>query len=347
MEILELTQFINKSVTIYGPSNSGKSNIINNFLRAYRKICPLIIVFTSSDQCNDEYSKKVPPIFIYDKIHLNVIKDIFDRQIIATKHYNIAHNYKHLLSIYTLINILPKDKLNKKIKSRTKEFKNQINIIKNTINIKPNTNKQSQIKILQQKYEYDMVTLYRIFIEYVKSKKYKFDLLNLNTEQSIAIKYLNFNPNILILFDDMAMSMKDFLKTEDGIKLYISGRHYHISILCTLQHDKFIDNKIRINTQISIFTKSNAAINYFTTKTNGFSSDIIKEMQAKVKIMDKKEHRIILYNSGQNQFIVYDPEYDITSYKFCCEPLWLINNEIIKNITNINDDNMFNSYFGN
>jgi hypothetical protein len=68
---------------IVGPSGRGKSRIIETLVHGKKHLIPLAIAFSESEGYNANYSRFIPPLFVYDKITPDWITRLETRQVIA------------------------------------------------------------------------------------------------------------------------------------------------------------------------------------------------------------------------------------------------------------------------
>ena len=66
--------------------NTGKSTLIQSLLASKAHIAPVIQVFNGTEDANGSYSKRCPPVLVYDKLDINAMIQFKNRQTLAGKH---------------------------------------------------------------------------------------------------------------------------------------------------------------------------------------------------------------------------------------------------------------------
>lgn len=111
--------------------------------------------------------------------------------------------------------------------------------------------------------------------EQLKKKK-------LTKDETIVVQYINFNPKVLVIFDDCGTEIKELRKAAKKNKEYgdlfgnffFKGRHFEISSHYAFQDDTQTDADIRKNSFYSSFTTSAAATVFFSRPSSGMSPQI-------------------------------------------------------------------------
>jgi hypothetical protein len=115
-----------------------------------------------------------------------------------------------------------------------------------------------------------LVVLYKKFI---RAFRVELDGIRpkMTRECQLVIKFLDFMPHALLVFDDCAFMIKQWVKESNSMKdLFYQGRHNYTTILLGSQADKELDPEIRKNANISIFTTFQDVISSFTKASNCF-----------------------------------------------------------------------------
>ena len=270
---------INKSIIFYGPSNSGKTQIIRDFMFLTKKYFPIAFAFAPTNAEKHDYDSIIPQPLVYEKFDLNDINNIYKRQKIITEIYNNANNIKILKSIYKKIglnNIY--DDMFKRIE---KVRKNSLEMIE-----KEEGDKKTKIDNLEYVIKTKLNDLYKNII-----KKHKIDSSELTEQEQYAVKYININPNVLIVFDDAMTEILSLIKegkrkNDEVLKdFFYKGRWANITHWYAFHDDKNLDSDIRKNAFISIFTNKQVASTYFARSANGFSNLERKKAEAAIKLV--------------------------------------------------------------
>lgn len=287
--------FLYQSIMLYGSSRTGKSTIIQHIMFLLKDIIPGIIVINPTNKLNNSYTNIVPKQLIHEKITIELLKDIFDKQEVAKEQFGNSNNIKQLEEVYSYC----LTKSNKNIcEKMVKIYENEQRKIENTFDIHI-TEKKKKLNDLKELHNSTMINYYKSII-----RENKDSLLNDNNvidDHKKIVKYLDFNPDILLIFDDCASSSKEWGKFSELKELFFNGRHYHITTIISLQDDKLLPPDIRKNAFINIFTTKTCSNAFFDNKANSFT------------INDKR-----LYQKLSDFIFKIDNEYSGKNYKKMC-----------------------------
>jgi hypothetical protein len=150
----------------------------------------------------------------------------------------------------------------------------------------------------------------------IQPHKQKFvDNANLNAKEKLAIMYLDYNPHILVIFDDAQEEIKAFIregkKNNDNVikNFFFKGRHAKITHFYAFQDDTGIDPEIRKNAFNSFFTHKSTASHFFNTGTNGFSpyekkkaAAVFEELFSEENEEAEKHFKLVYTRGGKNMF---------------------------------------------
>jgi hypothetical protein len=98
-------------------------------------------------------------------------------------------------------------------------------------------------------------------------------------DRKTILNNLNINPNILLIIDDCAASIKEWRDLEETKKLFFQGRHYYVTTILTMQNESIIPVPLRSNAHISVFTTQKIATTYFNKASSGASSEERKRIE--------------------------------------------------------------------
>jgi Cdc6-like AAA superfamily ATPase len=83
--------FLNRSIIVYGPTNSGKSVIITHILKQLREKIPNVIVICPTNNMNHVYTGLVPDQLIHSEVTPELIKNIVKKQEAGGEIYNTVY----------------------------------------------------------------------------------------------------------------------------------------------------------------------------------------------------------------------------------------------------------------
>tara|TARA_B110000263_G_C15225996_1_gene472275 strand:+ start:16 stop:1095 length:1080 start_codon:yes stop_codon:yes gene_type:complete len=296
---MEAENIINKSIILYGSRGSGKSVICKDILYKLKDSIPTAIVFNATESNNGLFSSLISKPFLYEKIELKVLDEVWKRQEMITV------IYKKVNDVDNLIKIIKKLEIIKMIESMEKMDNKQSEIADN-LELKIENDNEFLIEMnkLNDKFKEVKLLMLKKFIIEIK-KKLKKNILNkelLNQEELDIIKFIDINPNLIIVFDDCAAELKRFNKTDTLRKLFYQSRHVFISFIITCQDEIDLDASLRKNANISIFCDSNCCIGFFERSSNAFSK--------KIKTTTKEISDIIYSNEYKNTKLIYNKDSD-------------------------------------
>ena len=311
----KLSDYLDRSIVIYGPSGSGKSTIILNILKYLNGKINMAIVYSPTEPSNKNYTGIIDPAMILYEIKMvnaskttkkrneeaeliEYMQNLFDYQTARMKTYKMANDIK------TLSKLVAKIKSNDKHKC--KDIVEQINshrvqAIKDIEVRYSHNNAQmaSEISKIDAKFNEYIID---IFKQYIKLNEKQLWDEKLTEAEINAIKFIEFNPRILLIFDDCADMLEKAFKNKVFSALFFRGRHAGITFIMSMQSYGTMPKRFRTNAFISIFTKAES-MNSFFENDNNFSK------QLKKKIIDSSSDIFVGYrkcvyirddNSGNN-----------------------------------------------
>lgn len=312
--------YLNKSTILFGASNSGKSTILMEILYLLKNTVPNIFVFAPTAESNNAFDDIVPSPMIYKEVEIAVLQEIYNRQQAATKIYNTVNNMSGLKKLFELI----ADE--KTIAIANAVYRNAHNIIekkKNDSTVSFLEQRAAAFSIKEARDEY----LKKLYKDTIRSTNpFKLQQLRLLENDHYIIKYLDFNPNCVVVFDDCGAVLKKFQKEEVVKKIIFQGRHSFINIILTLQDDVSLESSIKKNSFVNIFTTSRCALAYFERGSNNFSK---KEKEKAAKIINyifdnssKKDYKKLVYLRDEVDPFRYTiaDTYDV--FRFGSPSLW-------------------------
>ncbi|MCK4967715.1 MAG: hypothetical protein KAS12_01555 [Candidatus Aenigmarchaeota archaeon] len=324
MEKLDLSNqyFLNKSTILYGASNTGKSTLTHNILASIAKNIAIPLAIAPSEESNGVYEGIIPPQLIYKKINMDLMKMIWDRQESAARIYKNSRNLVAMRGIYLKV-------LNKEPTDVQKIY----DILKrHTVSIEANgalskEEKMTSKKLMLEKSDNLAIDVYRVgiiknyqqFLEYQRVNK-------TSSTENLIIEYVNFNPNLLIMFDDATVLLKAFLTTDLGKEYFFRGRHVYITIIIAVHDDACVERDIRKNAHLSVFTNTQSMGTFFDRTTNNFDKGT-KLMAKKImaQAFGNSKFRKVIYERDTNKFLFHDlylrsspqPVGNKNAWKFC------------------------------
>jgi len=329
--------FLGKSIVLFGETNTGKSKFIRMILKALKKHIPLGVVFNGTEGGDTSYGDIFPDAYVYNRIDIETIKDIKEFQEAKKNTYNKANKYEVLKNLYQRIRTRESDK--KLIKLHQSEKK----LLRKCKNKK---DKQKKIK----NWHKDMRK--KMYKKFVKENVHRINQKYLNNDEKVAIKFINLNPHILLVFDDVGSQFKAMYNKKENKEIidnmFIRDRHNYITYIFAFQYEGQLDKDLRNNTRISVFTSSSAVIGYARKKANNIYhlEKYVNDIAPLIYQDDGNYYRMIYIKDEQKFKYIKSVEVKDNDCKFCWPEFYEYNSEIkIKNKVAVDRSNKFFNIF--
>lgn len=300
--------FLDKNTLLYGESQTGKSTII---LDAMYLLCPLIeqvVVFCPTDAQNKTYARGddgvVNLLFVHSTISAAVLSDLWERQEAFYKKYReIAGEI---------------DGLFRMVASPT-----QADDIANLDGIRETAADACQRK----KAEELLLQAKRKAIATHASQLLAGD--RLTPAQRRCVEHINFNPRMLIIFDDCTEQLNSLKNNETIQKIFFQGRHFGITLLASVHTAAAIAPSLRQNAHISVFTTT-TALNGFADKDNsaGVSAEEKKWIKQAGANIFRDHTKLMFTKIGNARWATFEPAPHKT-FRFGSELIWEYANKCV------------------
>lgn len=306
--------FLNRSVLLYGPSGSGKSTVLMEILHLLKDEVPLCFVFSLTAEENNAFKNIVPAPMIHSTIDIKLLHKIYHRQQAATRIYNMVNAKEALKCLF--------DKVasHDEIAKMEKAYVNAREIIERQSSDIDAVTFAEEIHAIRDEF------LNKLYKYVIRNNKKRLLNMDLTDDDRYTIKYLDFNPNCVIVLEDCGVHLKQFQKDDTILKIMFQGRHNYISAIITLQDDSGVDSKLKKNIFVSIFTTETVASAYFDRGSNNFSKkekEKAKQMiQSTFFEMGAKNHRKLVYLRDNPEPFRYTLANRYGVFRFGCEALW-------------------------
>jgi len=259
---------INRSIVLYGASDTGKSAFITNILEALKDSMDQLYICAGNDECMRTYENIGFKPFMHKGFSTEFIKELWDRQ-------------EALTTVYR--------KVNKHVEELAYKIKD-INTIRHLEFIKKT--KQQKLKEIEEKYknnvdkkEMELIEcgeLWDGFItlfckKSINENQHKLVMQDLSETDAYTLKYLNCNPRCLLIIDDCVAQIQETKNKAILYSMFMEGRHKNITFVMALQDDKALISELRKNAFFSIFTTRQCATALFHRGSNSYSKDMKKK----------------------------------------------------------------------
>lgn len=262
--------FLNRLTILYGPSGSGKSSLIMSILNSLRKYIPIIVICNPTNSQNDDYKGIAPDESIYDDLTADLMKRIFQRQTNVMAMYNLVRDPNQLRPIFTKV---ADNDARSKLTKLDSIFQKGCNDIRNSYE---EDEVDAAIDELTSRYNKKIVKIMRSCII---SNMARLQSMSLLTDmQKTILTNFSIIPEILLLIDDCAASIKEWKDLEETKKLFFQGRHLRTTTLLTLQNESILPPPLRTNAHISIFTTQQIVNTFISKASSGIPPDQRKKI---------------------------------------------------------------------
>lgn len=287
--------FLNKSVIFYGPSQSGKTTAIYNYMYLMRSLFPAVFVFAPTNEEKHDFDKVVPTPLIYDDFGIKEIRNIYMRQRAATNIYNTANDPATLYRLFMRVSTANSREFYKQLEMmRVKALRKASQIYKDGAVRRAKTDE------IEELFKNKTVRFYKHVIRPHVSSLLQSG--NLTNEEKYALRYIDFNPRLLIIFDDSTVEILNIIKEgkkkvkgevskdNEVIKhFFFKGRWANITHWYAFHDDNHLDTDVRKNAFYSIFCDKQVALAWFTRQANNFTLMEKKRAEAVINaVFDEK-----------------------------------------------------------
>jgi energy-coupling factor transporter ATP-binding protein EcfA2 len=315
--------FLNRLTILYGPSGSGKSSLITHIINTIKDDVPVAVVCCPTNAMNGDYNGVFPESVIHDDMSKELLTNIFERQ------QSMIHMYSKVRDIDSLRSIFVKtasmDELDR-VRKLDKILRDGTNLAMNQF-----SKEDAEVEIQELTDTYTR-KVRRTMRESIKSNLNALSSRSdLTDDQRLIITNFKINPNMLLIIDDCAASIKEWRDLTETKKLFFQGRHYKITVLLTMQNEIIIPPPLRQNAHISIFATEKIANTFFNKASSGATNEDkkkISSISAAVFAPSDNPNRpnykklvvfgSIIKTSYRYQFMIANPR----KYKFGSEPFW-------------------------
>lgn len=322
----EASLYLDKTILLYGPSGSGKTVIIKHIMYTLKNYIEQCLIMSPSEPTNHSFEGVVPPQLLHFtfpspdpkakktkksvmEASIKFLEDIWARQEMMAAIYNKANNINVLKRLYArLPNSITSDwnavidELDIKRSSTIKQIKKQYS--------SDVSYAQKEIGVVNEKFDQLVCKIYRkivILSADILSK------MKLTEDEMHTLTYVEFNPRMLLVFDDCAADMVEIMKSDTVKKFFYRGRHVYLTLIFSTQADTEIPANIRKNSFINFFTKGESATCNFLRASNNYSPDT-KSLVNEISQTLFEGHRKLAYiredKKGQNFYYIEAPVHE-------------------------------------
>ena len=338
--------FMNQTTVIYGSPNTGKSTIIEAILYVLKDYVPNIIVISPTDGSARRYSRRVPAGQIHKKVTEKLLTGIIKRQEKAMEIYGKVNDVDNLRSLF--------EKIENKQRwaSMYHYISNEVTKSMYRLN-QCNYDHPTKIELAAKIKETTDDSWIKLFKMAIKAHNWKD--VKLERKYKIIIYFLDFNPHMILIMDDVSSEVKNAKIKNVLLKSFTNIRHLGISLILALHNDTNIPPDVRQNAFTSIFTDEENASAFFERRGSAGMSKNKKKMGLDIaKELFKRKgsspnYRKLVYtaeslhvgdNNYSNFHYAYVTTYADNDFKVGSDSLWKLSEESKKEL---DDDDIFSS----
>lgn len=339
--------FMNQTTVIYGSPNTGKSTIIEAILYELKDYIPNIVVISPTDGANRNYSRRVPAGCIHKRVTEKLLTGIIKRQELSMEIYGMVNDVNNLRNIFEKIE--NKQEWIPMISQISDGVAKSIYRLNNS-NCDHPTKIEETMKIKETADDY-WIKLFKMAI-----RKHNWKGVKLERKEKIIIHFLDFNPHMILIMDDVSSEVKNAKIKNVLLKSFTNVRHLGISLILALHNDTNIPPDVRKNAFTSIFTDEENAMAFFDRRGSaGVSKNKQKlAMDISKKLFERKKgagpnYRKLVYTSESlyvrddnymNFQYAYVNTYIDNDFKVGSKSLWELSEKSKKEL---DDDDIFSS----
>jgi hypothetical protein len=346
--------FLNKSVIFYGPSGSGKTKAIYNYMYIMYDIFPTVFVFAPTENQKGDFGQHVPIPLIFEEFGVKEVRNIYLRQKAATSIYNNANNLKVLHNLFIRVANGKAVQFQKKLILLKEKAKHQTAGLYSDSSVR-----KAKIEEIEDLFKYKLIRFYKKIIgPHIR----KLQTQELSKEEKFAIKYLNFNPRTLIVFDDATTELLELIKegkkkvkgeiTKDGeiIKhFFFKGRWASITHWYAFHDDNKLDTDIRKNAFYSVFCDKQVALAFFQRTANSFTTVEKKRAETVINaVFDEKtapKWAKLVYSRMEKKFYYLVADDVPDNFQMCSHAVRKYCAQIVKKESGMDMNNPFSKKF--
>jgi guanylate kinase len=282
----DFNNLLNQSIIVYGPSQTGKTSLINYLLKSLTNEVAMGWAIAPNEPHNEDYKGVFPiPCIHFDAEHASVLQfmsDLWDRQESITSIYKLCNNKDTLKTICKKFNLL--DEYDDKIE-RIKNIREKIKHDK-TIEDKDKFNKQ-----IDQKF----IKLYKAILIKYYTPIMKNAIKLLTDLEQICMNNLDVNPHCVFIMDDCIAQLKKLQKTPIFKRYMTRARHVKITFIIVAHSVTQVDREIRGLAFKSIFTTEEMARDFLNKQSSTMESKHVKLGHAIINEVFKEKYRPFIF----------------------------------------------------
>lgn len=269
---LSVDHLLDRSICLYGETGTGKSSIVTEIMSILAPHIGQVMVISPTDRQNHTYEKCVPRAFIHYSLNTDTLTQVWARQEAMRVAYDRANNMTVLEGLFQKVGNPAAMTAISTIRTKTQELINAERVkggdITKAVEALQNRSKTSIVKIMKNHISNNVASLMR---------------QQLNEHEQHTLKYLNFNPRLLLIFDDCTVQLLNSNNATILNNLFYQGRHVFITFVIACHTDKTFKPELKKQAFINIFTTPTSALAYFERKSSDFDRKTVEDARESIR----------------------------------------------------------------
>lgn len=253
--------FLDKTTVLYGPTRSGKTMIIKAMMDTLRQHIDQILVVSPTQPANRSYDGYVPEPLIHYRLWLpgekagrgddrrggmRFLEAILKRQEMMAAIYTRASNLTTLSALYKRLPAREQRDGSEYVAALQRRRDRALQRLRSR---GPVGDREREV---QERFARVLALVYKKFIAARRA-----ELLaagDLSDDERWCLSYLQFNPRLLLIFDDCAADLKPYFAKDVFRQIFYQGRWSFLTTIISCQDDTDLPANLRKNAFVSFFT---------------------------------------------------------------------------------------------
>lgn len=310
MDLLEKNKatFLHKSTLIYGGSNCGKTSIIKDILYHIKDEISAAVVICPTELNHGTYTEGEIPIipkqFLHTEYNDSLMNDIFKFQDERIRNYKKINCLPSIESIY---NTYPSQSINTTVDRLKQLLKDDLNALSEL----GAGEQYSARTIIKEKFNQSKLILYK---NHISANRKLFLDRNKSEESIYIINNINFNPNMVLVMDDVSPIMEKTKNNKMMIKIATEGRHYKITFILAIHASRVVPPLLRTNAHNFVFADKKTAGSYMEGNKTQYSLADRRDFSEKIQniTMNSEIHlpipmrnRKVFFTTEEQKYYIY------------------------------------------
>lgn len=323
-------RFLDRVTLLFGESGSGKSVIITDMLFQLKSHIDQVIVISPMDKQNHTYDKGIVPLpCIHYTISAELLNQLWERQEAFVSIYSRANDINVIKRLFMMCPGKEKElQLLTAVEAQKKKCISEV---------APDAEAKSKISRMEADYSELVIKVYKMRI--LKSSRYLSEQ-KLSEIEAFTLKYIDFNPKLLLIFDDCT----DLFKKMKGLpvlqKIFYQGRWNHITCIIALHTDKALDPELKKNAFVTMFTAEMTANSYINRESNDLDREARLRAKDALKSAFSVEYQKLVWIREERKFYKYIATIH-PIFRFGHVDVWKFCNKIMAEAGAVNTNNKF------